>query len=372
MIHTILKHGLYILLTSAFITSPLVQAADEPIDEMPTTRDDVLKLIDQGLPEPLRGDIGALVGKMMGAKIGPPLSQTFDAKLAISTLLGRGARLDPECRQVFTKSGDPDRLPCIASVGTADGRGAYKQLAFSKHMALGNVSFFDRPADKDIGIADLVPVKIPDDQAYMKAQDWLNSNLGLGPDEIPVAPDGVKNPYPVRTIGMAAQDEAGKMEAVEVEKLVMIRRGLFTGLGGDYDWIPAPGKAMAVMDDSGVKQAAIREWQEVKPDPNVDPRNAKTLDELKDEIADDLAGLMKGPINRILIGLSFGVRTPNDNKDLSGLLLPAVQVYVSSVPADLSEDEQVRLANTQVSTASVLREYFLVKFPDDHPVSDDE
>jgi len=372
MIHTILKHGLYILLTSAFIISPLVQAADEPIDEMPTTRDEVLKLIDLGLPEPLRGDIGELVSKMMGAKIGPPLSQTFDAKKAIQDLLGRGARLAPECRQVFTRSGDPDPLPCIASVGTADGNGAYKQLAFSKHMALGNVSFFDRPADKDIGIGDLVPVKMEDADAYMHAQDWLKSNFGLGADEIPKAPADATNPYPVRTIAMAAMDEGAAMKAVEVEKLVMIHRGLFTGLGGDFDWIPAPGGAMVVMDDSGVKQAAIREWQEVMPDPNVDPRNAKSLDELKNEIADDLAGLMKGPINRILIGLSFGVRSPANAKDLRGLLLPAIQVYVSSVPADLKEEEQERLANTQVSTASVVREFSLVKFPDDHPVSDDE
>jgi len=356
---------LYILLTTAFIISSLVQAADEPIDEKPTTRDEVLRLIDAGLPEPLRGDIGELVTKMMGAKIGPPLSQTFEPKLAIARLLGRGARLAPECRQVFTKSGDPDRLPCIASVGTADGMGAYRQLAFSKHMALGNVSFFDRPADKDIGIADLTPVKIPDDEAYVLAQSWLALNFGLGPDEIPLAPANAKNPYPVRTIAMAAQDEGGKMEAVEVEKLVMIHRGLFAGLGGDFDWLPAPGAAMVVMDDMGVKQAAIREWQELVPDPNATAENAKTLQELSDEIADDLRGLMKGPINRILIGVSYGVTAPTNDKNLVGLLLPAVQVYVSSVPADLTEDEQVALARTQVSTASVVREYPLVHFPNE-------
>jgi len=365
MIHIILKHGLYILLTTAFIISPPLQAADIPINETPTSRGQVLELIDQGLPEPLRGDISALVTKMMGARIGPPLSKTFDPKLAIQRLLGRGARLSPECRQVFTKSGDPDRLPCIASVGTAEGTGAYRQLGFSKHMALGNVSFFERSADREIGIADLVPVKMTDEEANLVACRYLEANFGLTMEEVPVAPADAQNPFPVRTIAMAALDEGGKVQAVGVEKLVAVRRGLFTGMGGDFDWIPAPGAAMVVLDDLGVRQAAIREWQELVPDPNVAAENAKTLDELKNEIADDLAGLMKGPINRIQIGLVFGVTAPTNDKDLSGLLLPAVQVFVSSVPADLDERQQEELANTQVSTASVVREFPLVHFPNE-------
>ena len=365
MIHNILKHGSYILLTTVFIISPLVQAADEPITERPTSREEVLGLITQGLPEPLRGDISALVTKMMGARIGPPLSKTFDPNLAIAKLLGRGARLSPDCRQVFTKSGDPDRLPCIASVGTADGAGAYRQLGYSKHMALGNVSYFERSADREIGIADLVPVKITDEEANLVACRYLETNFGLTMEEVPVAPADAQNPFPVRTIAMAALDEGGKVESVGVEKLVAVRRGLFTGLGGNFDWIPAPGAAMVVLDDFGVRQAAIREWQELVPDPNVDPRNAKTLGELSNEIADDLIGLMKGPINRIQIGLVFGVTAPTNDNDLRGLLLPAVQVFVSSVPADLTEAQQEDLAKTQVSTASVVREFSLVHFPNE-------
>jgi len=365
MIHTILKHGLYILLTTAFITSPLVHAADKPITERPTSRDEVLLLINDGLPDPLRGDISALVSKMMTARIGPPLSKTFDPNLAIARLLGRGARVAPDCRQLFTKSGDPDRLPCIASVGTADGTGPYRQLGYSKHMALGNVSFFDRPADREIGIADLVPVKMTDEEANLVACRYLEANFGLTMEEVPVAPADAQNPYPVRTIAMAALDEGGKAQAVEVEKLVSVRRGLFTGLGGNFDWIPAPGAAVVALDDTGVKQASIREWQELVPNPDVDPRNAKTLQELSNEIADDLLGLMKGPIDRILIGLSFGVTAPTNDNDLRGLLLPAVQVFVSSVPADLTEAQQVELSNTQVSTASVVREFSLVHFPNE-------
>ena len=366
MLYTNLKHGSCLLLAAAFIASPLARAADQPITERPTSRSQIFELINAGLPEdsPLRGDMSELVMKMMAVNLEPPLSRTFNPKLAIQRLLGRGARLAPECQQVFTKAGDPDRLPCFASVGTADGTGAYRQLGFSKHMALGNVSFFDRPADREISIAELVPVRMGDDEAYAKAQSWLAENFGLGSGEIPMAPANARNPYPVRTIAMAAMDgETGGMQSVEVEKQVIIHRGLFTGLGGNFDWVPAPGVALVTMDDLGVKQAAIKQWQELAPNPDIDPRNAKTLDELSNEIADDLAGLMKGPIDRIRTVLTFGVVAPTDDQDLRGLLLPAVQVFVSSVPADLDEGQQQELAQTQVSTAGVVREFSLVNFP---------
>lgn len=363
MLHSIYKNGAYILLAASLLISPLAQSADKPIDEQPTSRDEILRLIDVGLPEPLRGDIGALVKQMMAARIGPPLSQTFDPKLAIARLLGRGARLAPDCRQLFTRSGDPDRLPCVASVGSADGAGAYRYLGFSKHMALGNVSYFDRPADREIGIGELVPIKMTDEEANLVACRYLEANFGLTMDEVPVPPADAKNPFPVRTIAMAALDEGGRVNAVEVEKLVMIRRGLFTGLGGNFDWIPAPGTAMVALDDLGVRQASIREWQALSPNPDVDPANAKTLAELKNDIADDLVGLMRGPVDRILIGLVFTSTAPTNDKELNGLLLPAVQISVSSVPADLDEAQQEELANTQVSTASIIREFPLVNFP---------
>lgn len=356
-------YRLYTLLLTLTLVAPLAQASDKPIDERPTTRDDMLALIDRGLPEPLRGDIQSLVSKMMQPRIGPPLSATFEPKATIQKLLGRGARLSPDCRQLFTEAGDPDHLPCKAFVGTADGPGAYRQLDFSKHMAHGSLSFVDRQADRDIGIGDLVPVKMTDADAFEAAQSWLATNFGLTPEEIPVAPADAKFPFPVHTIAMAALANDGKVEAVEVEKLVSIRRGLFVGLGGDFDWLPAPGAAMVSMDDRGVRQAAIREWQEVIPNPDVDPRNAKSLSELSNEIVDDLAGVMQGPVASIQINLVYDVVASSDDKNLVGLLLPAVQAYVSTVPADLDEDQQVGLSQIQVSNAGVVREYSLVKFP---------
>lgn len=363
MKHSHTTYRLYtLLLTLAFIT-PLAQAGDKPITERPTSRDEVLSLIDRGLPEPLRGDIPSLVSKMMNARIGTPLSKTFEPKITIQKLLGRSARLSPDCRQLFTEAGDPDTMPCTASAGSAEGTGPYRQLDFSKHMALGSLSFTNRPADRVISIADLTPVKMTDAQAYEAAQSWLASNFGLTPDEIPLPPADAKNPLPVRTIAMATQETGGKMETVEVEKLVLIQRGLFTGLGGNFDWIPAPGAAMVSMDDRGVNQAAIRQWQQLAPHPDVLPANAKSLFELSNEIADDLSGLMKGPINSIQLNLVFSASPSTDDKNLVGLLLPAVQAYVTSVPADLDEAQQEGLGDIQVSTAGVVREFSLVHFP---------
>ena len=81
---------------------------------------------------------------------------------------------------------------------------------------------------------------------------------------------------------------------------------------------------------------------------------------------------MKGQITRIQVVLGFGVRAPVDNKDLRDLLLPAVQVFVSSVPADMTEEEQQALARTQVSTASFVREFSLVQLPGDNEAPESE
>jgi hypothetical protein len=143
---------------------------------------------------------------------------------------------------------------------------------------------------------------------------------------------------------------------------------LFVGLGkqgqGDLDWLPAPGKAFMVLDDSGVKQAGVRAWQELVAPPNPDEaaRLAKTRSELVAEIAEQLAGMARGPIDHILIGLVIGA---SPHEDGTALLLPAVQVSVSPVARDLDEEQQEKLATMQASTAGRVMEIALVHSVDD-------
>lgn len=366
-------------LSAALVISTVGHAGDRPIKESPTSPALIAEMVTAAMPSILGADNTAIVDQMLNVRLAPPLSKTFDPARAIPRLLGRGARAAPDCRQVFTKTGDADVGQCVVSVGALDGGGPYRELRFAKHMGAGDVDFITRPAVplKDVAFADLRPVTIPDDQAYLMVMDWLQMNIGLGPDEIPVAPRGAKNPFPVKTIDLAVQTLAGKIQSLPLEKAIIVQRGLFAGLGGpqgEFDWVPAPGQVLAIVDDKGVRQVSVHGWAELidpRSLPNLKGLRAKGTQELIAEITEDLAGMGRGPISDIRILLSYAVTpVPIPNPDVSPmpipipagakLLLPAVQVFVSSVPADLTEAAQNALVDTQVSTAGSVREYPLV------------
>jgi len=362
------EYWLRLLLMAALAYVPATRA-DEPVKEPPTDPQTLLRLIDEALPPLITDDNTKLVAQMYAARLGKPVRETFDPTLAVSRLLGRGARLDPNCRKLVTQSGDPDPTPCRAFLGTPEGTGPYKELSYAKHLQTGDLGFVDRTAqDPDLTFDKLPPVKMSDEEAYANAKDWLAGNFGLPMEEVPTAPAGVPNPFPVKTIELAGMDLGGKLVQVPVDKLVMIQRGLFVGLGklgqGDLDWLPAPGKAFMVLDDSGVKQAGVRAWQELVAPPNPDEaaRLAKTRSELVAEIAEQLAGMARGPIDHILIGLVIGA---SPHEDGTALLLPAVQVSVSPVARDLDEEQQEKLATMQASTAGRVMEIALVHSVDD-------
>ena len=364
---------LALLLAGALIAAPGVQAQKPgedpgPIDEVPTSRDELMRKLTDALDAiPLIGeDNSALVEKMANPRLGPPLSETFSSAAAIKNLLGRGAVQSPDCRKPNTAAGDPDPGTCRVFKGTEAGplgQDFYIELRYSKNLQFGDVSYQFRPASptQDVSFDSLVPTKMTDAEAYEKGMKWLAENFGMTTDEIPPPPQGF---YPVKTVALAGQ-EGGKAvgQPVPVEKLLLLRRGLFVGLGDDklghnFDWVPAPGKAfVAIMADGSVREAAIRDWRELQPLPEDQALRAKKRSELMQEMADDLTGVARGPIDHILIGLII-TALPRDNG--MALLLPAIQAAVVMVPNDLSEEEQNALALKQVSTAGVIRTYPLV------------
>jgi len=91
----------------------------------------------------------------------------------------------------------------------------------------------------------------------------------------------------------------------------------------------------------------------LRPHPDLDPSDAKTRDELINEIADDLLTTQNTPIASLRTQLLIS----SVPAGTYAFMIPAVNVYVSSVPRDPSEDEQ----NVFWSTAGFIREYALVR-----------
>jgi hypothetical protein len=345
----------------------LAQAEEQPPrDEPDPSPEELMELVLDSLPDVIKEDNTQLAARLLKPALGPPLREVFKPGTAIPILFGRGgAPIAPGCKSLYGPSGDIDRGECQASKGDEAGEGPYKEFRFSKHMSIGNISFFDRPAVMPIDPLNLQPIKMTDEQAYALARNFLQETFGLPEGEIPSPPpDAI---LPVRTIalGGAMQNDKGEVQKfdVPVEKMVILQRGLYVGLGGEhgeYDWIPGPGQAMVVMDDrplnrGGLREVAIRGWQEVQPHPDANPEMAKSRKTLGEEIVQDLLVVSTGRIHNINCRLVLNSVPTSSGV---GLLLPAVQVYVSPVPADLPEEEQHKLA--MQSTAGFVRNYNLV------------
>lgn len=363
--HSAKRWGALVAL-AAFAMPPAARAGDEPPpDPRPPSRSELVQQIDAALPGMIASANSELVDKLIHAKMGSPLSRSFDAAKAVKAIFGRTPpTFAPDCKQLFTPTGDVDTGACMATRGQRGGQGAFTRLGFSKHLGLGTIKYLKRSADGSVTPASLAPVKLTDSQAYAQALAFLQGTLGLPPEEVPQPPAGAKNPLPVRNLVLAWADKPGAGGSVAVQKVVLIQRGFFVDLKGsgggrDLPWVQGPGQARVLLDDSGIQQAVIRGWQELRANPAVDPKNAKTRSELVDEIANDLLGENVVPI----ASMRFTIALTGVPAGSFGLLLPAVRMTASPVPADLSEAGQAEA----VSTAGFVREYALVKLPEGTP-----
>ncbi|MCW5624129.1 MAG: hypothetical protein KIT73_05350 [Burkholderiales bacterium] len=342
----------------------LSAGASAQTNSAPPSKDELARLLTEVLPPVIGGDNSELVNILLKAKLGVPLSKSFDLARATQGVFGRTVPVfAPDCQRSGTPQGEPDAGDCVASRGDEGGAGAYTRLAFSKNLGVGNIRVLKRPAVQEQTPEDLKPVKLSDADAVLRARTFLAQTLGLPQEEMPVAPAGAKNPLPVRSLHIAFTADS-KLPPVAIQKSVLIRRGFqISGLkdpasGQDVPWIPGPGRAIVNLDDSGVMGAAVMDWQELRFDPNLDPRLAKSRSELIAEIAEDLFNENDGRV----VALSTMLVLSSDWRGSYGLLLPAVQVFVAPVRGDLS-NEQVRALAGQ-ATAGFVREYALVKRTD--------
>ena len=288
---------------------------------------------------------GAVVERLLQVKPEPGLASRFDAARVTSGLFGRqAASFAPDCRTTTTAAGEPDTGLCLVEAGSRDSEtGAYTVLAFAKNIGAGDL-MFSRRAAFNPGAPTLPPsAKLSDSAAYEQALKFMDL-LGVPRSDIPQPPQGVKNPLPVRSLEAGVQDEkGGTATRVTLHKLVTLPRALPVPGGLLQDpksgvvlrHVLAPGLATVAVSDSGVQFARLDGWVDAPMDPKLDPRRAKSTDELINEIADDLYGEGVRKVGSLSILISLRQALPNPEDDNSpqckrcGVLRPALQVMVS-------------------------------------------
>lgn len=314
---------------------------------------------------------GPVVERLMTVKPEGGLSRNFDVGKVSSALFGRqAASFAPDCRSTTTSAKEADEGLCVVEGGSRESEtGAYTLLAYSKNIGAGNLMFARRAAFSPGSDALPPSAKLSDAQAYDQALKFM-AMLGVPASEIPKAPAGVKNPLPVRSLEAGVSDEKGSTVArvtlhktVQLPRAYLVPGGLLkdpqTGLVLNH--VIGPGSATLNVTDTGVQFARLDGWADAPMDPKLDPRQAKSLSELVNEIADDLygEGVRKVGTLSVVIALRRAYPNPDDPNPplcpVCGVLRPALQVMVSQPGTG-----RVETSEAAFMAPGLVREYDLV------------
>jgi hypothetical protein len=328
--------------------------------------------IARAMPPVIGKNNSELASKLMNIQPGAPISRNFDPSKVSRLVFGRATpSRAPDCSATKTASGELDDSVCNISTGKADDlTGPYALLSFSKNIGYGDIKFIKRPAFNPDGTNPPPSVKKTDSQVYDEALKFLES-LGVPLSEIPKAPEGAKNPFPVRSLSAGATD--GKAEngllipaiqkVVDIPRAFEVPGGLYTdpNSGVTLRHVVAPGSALVVIDDTGVQAAMVKGWADVQMDKRLNPQRAKTDQELIDEIAEDLysEGVRKVSTLSILIGLRNGYPNPEDPDSPTCpvcVLQPSIKVMVSHVDRDAFRPTE----GQPFAAPGVIKEYDLI------------
>lgn len=339
-------------------------ASAQTNEPKPLSKEELSRLVGEALPPIIGENNEALAKALVAAKVGPPLSKSFNLSRAQQAAFGR-QRPDaaPDCSRLITSAGDVDVGSCVQTRGEPNGKGAFAMLSFSKNLGVGNIKLLKRPAESELSPDTLKPIELSDDKAFATALKFVVSSLGLPEAEIP-APPPTAGHYPVRSLvlGYGADKALGQ---TVIKKVVTLRRGLAIEpitdpkSGRSIDRVLAPGHATIVLDDSGVQQASVVGWSELVPNPKFNPAQAKTRNQLIQEISEDLFndGVQEVSKLAILIGLRGGLPNPEDPDSPTcpacTFIEPSLIVAVSQVARDAGPAPGS-------SSAGIVKEYNLV------------
>jgi hypothetical protein len=313
---------------------------------------------------------GDLVKRILSIKPDGAISRNFNAARVVRATFGRGgAAAAPDCSSTTTAAGEPDDGLCVLDSGKRDDpAGAYTQLAFSKNIGRGQIKFIKRASFLPGNNLEPVSQKLTDADAYGAALKFADL-LGIPGSEIPQPPANAKNPYPVRSLVVGAEQERGSNVRYTIQKVVSLQRA-FVVPGGLYkdpnsgivlNHVLAPGNAVIAVTDSGVQFARVTGWADAQLDSKLNPALAKSLKQLSDEITDDLynEGVRNPGLFSVRVILRQAYPHPDDPNPplcpVCGVLRPALEVTVSRAgPGRLVTSEK------NVATAGLMREYDLV------------
>lgn len=334
---------------------------------------DVLRrILQERMPAFIGKDNTELAKKLVSIKPEGAISRSFDPNVVAKQMFGRArASSAPDCTVLQTTQKEPEEGACVMESGRRDDPiGAYLMLAYSKNTGIGDVKFVRRAAFKPEGGTLPAATKLTDVQAYEGALKFLEL-VGVPKSEIPQPPAGIKNPYPVRSLAIGGGEGERSDPTLQkvIRKVVSIPRA-FTVPGGIYkdpasgntlNHVLAPGGALVVLDDAGVQFAHVDKWSDAQIDAKLDPRRAKSADQLLDEISEDLynEGVREVGSLSILIGLRRAYPNPDDPNPplcpVCGVLRPALLVTVAQAgggPVTSTADNFV--------AAGLVREYDLI------------
>ncbi|HRQ64949.1 MAG TPA: hypothetical protein PKZ76_08805 [Xanthomonadaceae bacterium] len=360
----------------AAMLGALVVGACAPQTRTPTTSPEAVepdrgrleRLVERGLPPVIGADNSVLVESMLKARMGEPLSRRFHLDAAVDRSLSAGASsYSKDCDAYRSKDRQVQSGNCVVESGEEMGLGAYARLEIERNLASGNIVFISRPAVRDLHPDELKPVRMSDGEVLEKARAFLDGAFGVDLREVPMPPQDARTlPVSSLNIGIGNDARIDAVPPITVQKVAHLRRGFAVdgivdrASGRSLPYLPGPGRAVVAMDAQGVVHAALADWQELRVDPRMSGRDAKSRNELVTEIAEDLASEQWTDLHSISVTLVIA----SDWRDTHGFVLPSVEVHVLPVPRDLSQAEQRALAGK--GTAGLVRQYALVHRRQEH------
>lgn len=364
---------LKIKLTAAALALAATGAWAQSRDDVVLDIKQIEEIVAGAMPPVVQESNTDLVKALSAAKLAPPLSQSFDLKRVQTAVFGRNtAARAADCDRAKTPAGEADDGDCTLTRGTPEGNGAFVFLSVSKNLGNGNIKILKRPNGPAEGGLENWPkpaaTKLTDAQALDAALAFATETLGLPKSELPVPPSSPTAGFklPVRTLALGAGETEKSSEIIAVQKVVTLQRALEIpalkdpASGRSLTQVLAPGRAVLVLDDTGVQQVHVANWHELVANPKLDPALAKSRQQLVQEIAQDLLdeGLTNISSVKILIGLNDGYPNPDDpnSPQCARCFVIDPSLIVSVTPVAKAQ----RPTSSQ-STAGFVRQYSLLK-----------
>lgn len=349
----------------ALLSAGAAHAQTEP--SPPLSLDEIRAFVKQSLPPVIGSNNAELIGLLLKAQVDVehPFSKTFVPGKVSTAVFGRlQPTRDPSCAQPLTTAGDTDRGLCTAISGDPNGTGALTVFSYGKNLGDGSVTILKRPARKDITPTSLPAVQLSDGAAFDAAMKFAIGTLGMSSMELPkLSTDRL--PVATLTLGFGNQDkpavgQIGVMKVVHLQRAAVLPTPVRDPSGSNavLSYLVMPGEASFMFNDSGLQGARVENWVSAPIDPALDPKQAKSADDLINEIADDLYAKGGQHINKLAFSFALAPSAYPNPDDPNSPHCPACLRPVLRVA--LYAQDAKGVLQGQVSAPGFMQDYQLV------------